>query len=117
MTFTPSPSQPCHKGSWESQHYQSSALNVVGLIMLEYDVHPSLGICCIFNILQEEKVHPRESRLFINFMMYKEAQAVVSFFCRPAFYRWIISIKEFEKAQVQLGNFPITEGISLLIIR
>lgn len=64
--------------------------------MLEWDAHPSLGIDCIFNIPQEENFQPRESRIFINFITYKEAQAVMSLLLRHTLYRYVISIKEFE---------------------
>lgn len=64
--------------------------------MLEWDAHPSLGIDCIFNISQEENFQPRESRIFINFIMYKEVQAVMSLLLRHTLYRYVISIKEFE---------------------
>lgn len=64
--------------------------------MLEWDAHPSLGIDCIFSIPQEEKFQPRESRIFINFITYKEVQAIMSLLLRHTLYRYVISIKEFE---------------------
>lgn len=74
--------------------------------MLGWEAHPSLGICCVFNIPQEEKVQPRESRILINFITYKEVQAVMSLLLRHTLYRCVISLKEFEEAQVQLGSYP-----------
>lgn len=64
--------------------------------MLEWDAYPSLEIGCIFNIPQEEKLQPRESRIFINFITYKEVQADMSLLLRHTLYRCVISIKEFE---------------------